>query len=123
MRGVRALAAALVLVVGGQAPASAQETACATCTAGEIQCPSCAGSGTQTIDCTLCGGTGQSDCLACRGEPKKGWLVCPNRVCHDGQTRWQGGDEDPCKLCKKSGKIRCALCRETGTRACALCVK
>lgn len=48
-------------------------------------------------------------------------MDCPNPVCKDGKTQWQGGDEDPCKLCKGKGTFKCADCRGEKKGNCTIC--
>jgi len=52
--------------------------------------------------------------------PKKGRVDCTNAYCKGGKTLWQGGDTNPCKVCRSKGTMKCTNCRG-GKAPCIAC--
>lgn len=86
----------------------------------KLPCDRCKGHGKRSINCLRCSGKRKLDCPA-------NLCIDGLRWCHacegEGKIHWNSGGTDPCKVCKRKGKLKCPFCKGSKTLGCPDCGK
>ena len=112
-----ALSLLLFILAPGKTPGEECKRCDNSSTPGTIECGRCEGKGERLVNCGRCSGKRKLACFYCRGKGKWTCAACGGRT----MIHWKDGEKDPCKLCKRQGRVNCPVCQGSKQINCPTC--